>query len=112
MPQKKTQSSREPAKKMRPALTPEARENQMIALAVDLAEQQLRDGTASAQVITHYLKLGATTARLERTKLENENKLLEAKTKALESMERTEELYTNAINAMRDYSGHGGEALD
>lgn len=109
MPRGKKQSSSEPAKKLRPALTPEARENQMISLAVDLAEKQLLEGTASAQVITHYLKLGATTARLEKEKLERENELLKAKTKALESAERVEELYTNAINAMRNYSGYGSE---
>lgn len=109
MPRRKNQSRLEPAKRMRPALTPEARENQMIALAVDLAEKQLMEGTASAQVITHYLKLGATTARLEKEKLERENELLKAKTKALESAERVEELYTNAINAMRNYSGYGSE---
>lgn len=109
MPRMKKQSSSEPAKKMRPALTPEARENQLISLAVDLAEQQLRDGTASAQVITHYLKLGATTARLEKEKLEKENQLLAAKTKALESAERTEELYANAINAMRSYGGYDND---
>ena len=112
MPRVKKQSSSEPAKKMRPALTPEARENQLIALAVDLAEKQLLEGTASAQVITHYLKLGATTARLEKEKLENENKLLKAKTQALESAERQEELYANAINAMRNYSGYGSEEID
>lgn len=109
MGRRTNQSSSEPAKKMRPALTPEARENQMISLAVDLAEQQLRDGTASSQVITHYLKLGATTARLEKEKLERENELLKAKTKALESAERIEELYTNAINAMRKYGGYENE---
>lgn len=112
MPRKKIQSSSEPAKRMRPALSPEARENQMISLAVDLAEQQLRDGTASAQVITHYLKLGATTARLEKEKLERENELLKAKTKALESAERVEELYANAINAMKMYGGYGDETAD
>lgn len=112
MPRKKIQSSSEPAKRMRPALSPEARENQMISLAVDLAEQQLRDGTASAQVITHYLKLGATTARLEKEKLERENELLKAKTKALESAERVEELYANAINAMKMYGGYGDETTD
>lgn len=109
MPRKKIQSNSEPAKRMRPALSPEARENQMISLAVDLAEKQLMDGTASAQVITHYLKLGATTARLEKEKLERENELLKAKTKALESAERVEELYSNAINAMRIYGGYGDE---
>jgi hypothetical protein len=93
-------------KKIRRALTPEARENQMVSLAVDLAEKQLIEGTASSQVITHYLKLGTTIARLEKEKLERENKLLEAKTKALESAERVEELYANALNAMRNYSGN------
>ena len=77
-----------------------------------MAEKQLRDGTASAQVITHYLKLGATTARLEKEKLERENELLKAKTKALESAERVEELYTNAINAMRRYGGYGSDDID
>ena len=109
MPRLKKQSSSEPAKKMRPALTPEARENQMIALAVDLAEKQLMEGTASAQVITHYLKLGATTQRLEKEKLERENELLRAKTEALKSQERVEELYENAIAAMRNYGGYGSE---
>lgn len=93
--------------KIRPALTPEARENQMISLAVDLAEQQLRDGTASSQVITHFLKLGTTKAELEKERLVQENKLLIAKTKAYESSERIEELYKEAITAMRNYSGHG-----
>lgn len=102
---KKTKTTSEPRKKMRPALTPEARENQMVSLAVDLAEQQLRDGTASSQVITHYLKLGSTKERLEKEKLERENELLRAKTESLQSMKHIEELYTNALNAMRNYSG-------
>lgn len=95
------------SRKMRPALTPESRENQMISLAVDLAEQQLRDGTASSQVITHYLKLGSTREKLERERLEEENKLLKAKTEALQSAKRVEDMYTDAINAMRNYSGQG-----
>ena len=97
---------------MRPALTPEARENQMIALATNLAEQQLRDGTASSQVITHYLKLGSTKERLEKEKLEEENKLLKAKTEALQSAKRVEELYADAIAAMKRYSGNGGGDTD
>lgn len=95
------------AKRGRPALSPEARENQMISLAVDLAEQQLRDGTASSQVITHFLKLGTTKAELEKEKLARENQLLKAKTESIESQKRIEELYTNALNAMRRYSGQG-----
>ena len=99
-------------RKTRPAFTPEARESQLIALAVDLAERQLKEGTASAQVITHYLKLGTVNAKLEREKLERENKLLEAKTKAYESTKRIEELYSNAIRAMREYGGNGSGSDD
>lgn len=95
------------SKKRRPALTPEARENQMISLAVDLAEQQLMEGTASSQVITHYLKLGSMRERLERERLEEENKLLRAKTKALENAEEIKALYEDALKAMRNYSGNG-----
>ena len=97
------------SRKGRPALTPEARENQMIALAVDLAEQQLLDGTATSQVITYYLKLGSTKERLEKEKLERENELLRARTESLQSMKHIEELYTNALKAMRKYSGSGDD---
>ena len=103
----KASSSSEPKRKMRPALTPEARENQLVSLAVDLAEQQLRDGTASSQVITHYLKLGSSREKLEREKLEEENKLLRDKTENLQSMKRVEELYAEALKAMRNYNGQG-----
>jgi len=92
---------------MRPALTPEARENQLIYLATDLAEKQLKEGSASSQVITHYLKLGSTRERLERERLEEENKLLRAKTKALEDNADMAEKYDKAIEAMRRYSGNG-----
>jgi hypothetical protein len=89
-----------------PALDPEMRENQMISLAVNLAEEKLRDGTASNQLIVHYLKLGSTKERLEKEKLEKENELLRAKTEALESAKRSEELYAEAIKAITRYSGH------
>lgn len=95
--------------KIRPALTPEARENQLIYLATNLAEQQLRDGTASSQVITHYLKLGSSKEKLEQEILRENKKLLTAKTEALQSAKRVEELYAEAITAMRRYSGHGGD---
>jgi len=95
-----------------PAKTVEARENQLINLAVDLAEKQLFDGTASAQVITHYLRLGTTRERLEKEKLTKENKLLEAKTEALQSAKRIEELYANALEAMRSYKGDKPEEVD
>ena len=97
------------SKPMRPALTPEARENQLISLAVDLAEKQLQEGTASSQVITHYLKLGSTKERLEKEKLAEENKLLRARTEALQSAKKQEELFEQAIKAMRRYSGNGDD---
>lgn len=94
------------AKKRRaPALTPEARENQLIAEAIDLAERQITEGTASAAVICHYLKLGSTKAKLENEKLQEENKLLRAKTEALESQKNVEQLYKDAIAAMSEYRG-------
>lgn len=90
-----------------PATTPDGRERQLIAAAVDLAEEQIRNGTASAQVITHFLKLATTREKLEQKRLENENRLLEAKVESLASAGRIEELYKNALNAMRSYAGHG-----
>ena len=104
---KMVKSQPNPTQKMRPALTPEARENQCISLAMDLAEQQLRDGTASSQVITHFLKAGASRAELEKEKLRKENLMLEAKTKAYQSSEEIKELYEGAIKAMRIYQGQG-----
>lgn len=89
-----------------PATTPEARENQLISKAVDLAEKQLADGSASAQVITHYLKLGSSREKLEQERLANENSLLVAKREAMASAARVEELYGAAIDAMRAYAGH------
>lgn len=96
-----------PTKKMRPALTPEAKENQMISLAMDLAEQQLRDGTASSQLITEFVKRGSTKARLEKEIMEEQKELMAAKKEALQSAKKVEELYENAIKAMRNYGGYG-----
>lgn len=89
----------------RPATNPEDRENQLIALAINAAEKQLREGTASSQVITHFLKLGSTKERLEKEILEKQKDLIAAKTDAINSAKRIEELYTNALSAMRRYSG-------
>ena len=105
----KVKKASDSTKKMRPALTPEARENQLIYLAIDLAEQQLRDGTASSQVITHYLKLGSTKEKIEKEILEKQKDLLVAKTEALQSSKRIEELYSEAISAMKNYGGHSDE---
>lgn len=90
---------------LRPASTPEGQETQYISMAMDLASKQLKDGTASAQVITHFLKLGSSREALEQKRLRGENELLNAKIKALESGEQIIELYSEALRAMREYSG-------
>lgn len=102
-------SEKNPVRKMRPALTPEARENQMISLAIDLAERQLMEGTASSQVITHYLKLASTKERLEKEIMEKQKMLIDAKTETLRSAKHVDELYANALDAMRRYSGYEEE---
>ncbi len=95
------------SQKTRPMLTPEAKEQQMIKYAYDLAEQQLRDGTASSQVITHFLKLGTAKYELEKEKLKVDNQLAQAKAKAIESAEHDRMAYDEIISALRTYSGQG-----
>lgn len=90
---------------IRPATTQEGRENQLIAAAYNLAEERIMNGTASSQEIVHFLRLGSRKARLEQSKTEEEIKLLEAKTAAIESAARVEALYAEAIRAFRTYSG-------
>lgn len=107
---KSRSNSRKPT--TRPATTPSGRENQLIALAVDLSERQLIEGTASAQVISHFLKLGSTRERLEQERLARENELLDAKVEGLKSAKRVEELYEQALNAMKSYAGHEVEEYD
>ena len=102
---KPTGSKAEQHRKLSPAKTPEARENQMISLAVSLAERQLINGSASSQVITHFLKLGSTKERIEKEILEKQKDLITAKTEAIQSHKRIEELYGDALNAMRRYGG-------
>lgn len=90
----------------RPAVTEEGRETQMVSLAIDLAERQLEAGTASSQVITHYLKLGSTREKLEQERLRRENLLLDSKVEQMASAGRIEALYQEALDAMRLYSGN------
>ena len=104
MPAKRRQS-KESKTSRKPATTPEARENELISDAHDLAAQQIRDGNASSQVITHFLKLGSTRERLEQQRLEHENELTRVKIEAIESQKRVEELYMEALQAMRSYAG-------
>ncbi len=101
-------SSSYKGKKMRPALSPEARENQLISYAIDLVEERLLNGTASSQETTHFLKLGSTKARLEKRLLEEQVELATAKTEQIRSQQRNEELMREAIAAMRNYQGLGG----
>ena len=101
-------SKSEPSRKsIRPALTPEARENQMISLAIDLVEKRLLDGSASSQETTHFLKLATTKAKLEKEILEKQKELLAAKTESIKSAKRVEELYSKALKAMQNYQGNG-----
>lgn len=91
--------------KARPATTPEARENQIISAAYNLAEKQIREGTASSQVVTHFLKMGSTREAIEKEKLELEKNVLKAKAEMMESQKRVEALYGEALAAMRSYAG-------
>lgn len=108
MPPRKRSETNSPPSRRKPATTPESRENQLVSKAARLAEQQLEDGTASAQVITHFLKLGSTREQLEQERLRHENELLKVKREAIESQQRVEELYRKALNAMKSYGGHEG----
>lgn len=93
----------------RPAANAEARERQLIALATDRAEEQLRKGTASSQVITHYLKLGTANAELEREKLKYEIELLKTKKESIEKQQASDVMYSKVLTALREYSGEGAE---
>ena len=103
----KAEPSSESPKRMRPALTPDARENQLISLAMDLVERRLLEGTASSQETTHFLKLASSKERLEKEQLENKIELLKAQAEAVKSAQHGEEIYAQALNAMRRYSGNG-----
>lgn len=103
----KSSNSPGSSRKTRPAITPEARENQLISLAVDLVEQRLIDGTASSQETTHFLKLATSKSKYELKLLEKQAELAEAKAEQIKSMKRTEELMEDALEAFRNYNGQG-----
>ena len=108
MAKRKVSEAREDGLLVRPAITEEAQENRMIAMAAKLAEQQLRDGTASSQVITHFLKLGSTKEKLEKQILEKQAELMAAKTENLKSNGgEMKALYAKALAAFRSYQGGG-----
>lgn len=110
MPARRQSGSPPERSRRRPATTPEAREIRLIAAAEELAEKQLRDGSASAQVITHYLRLGSSREKLEQERLAGEVKLQAAKIEALASTQRLEALYARAMDAFRGYQGHPEES--
>ena len=112
MPKVKSTTSSESKTKLRPALSPEAEEAQMISLAMDCARQQLMDGTASSQVITHFLKLGTEREKLERERLAHENKLIKAKTEEIEDRKEMKQIYADAIAAMKRYQGRDDDVED
>ena len=107
-----TKTSASKKTRMPPAKSPEEQEQRMISAAVNLAEQQLLEGTASSQVICHYLKLASSKNRVEKEKMQEEIKLLRAKTKTIESAERMELVYKEALDAMKEYSGKRPEDYD
>ena len=108
----KSMGSNTTTRKKPPATTPEGREQQMIGLAMDATEKRIRNGTASAQELVHFLKAGSPNAKLERQILEKQKELITAKTSAIESQKRVEELYANALSAMKAYSGDLEEERD
>lgn len=112
MPRNKGKASSNFDDKMRPSLSPEAREKMMISLAMDLVEKRLREGTASAQETTHFLRLATIKEQLEREKLAKETELLKAKSEAILSAERTEELYNNALEAFKSYTSGSGNNIE
>ena len=111
MPPRRRQETPKAPTRRRPATTPDARENQLIASAFDLAERQIAEGTVSSQVLTHFLKLGSSRERLEQDRLRNETMVLQAKVEAMASAKKVEELYGKALDAMRTYAGQEVDGL-
>lgn len=109
MPKNQQKNIEQPARKSPPALTPEGREQQLVSMAMDLAEKRMMNGTASAQEVTHFLKAGSINAQLEREILKKQKELMTAKTENLRSQKRVEELYSEALLAMRSYSGESSK---
>jgi hypothetical protein len=112
MPVRRRSESEPPPRRRLTAATPEDREAQMVGLAYDLAEKRIRNGTASAQEVTHFLKLGSTRERLEQARLEGELELQKAKVEAMGSTKKLEALYKEAMDAFLGYQGKGNRSED
>lgn len=110
MVSRRVTESEDNPKRRRPPTTPEGHENQLVSLAFEAIERRIRDGTASAQELVHFAKLGSSRERLEQQRIKHEVELLQVKTENYAAQERMEELYSKAIGAMKDYSG--GDSTD
>lgn len=99
----------QPKRRSKPALTPEGRENQLISMAYDLAEKHLREGTATSQEICHFLRMGSPNTRLEQENLRLKKEKMAAEIEQIQSQKRVEELYANALAAMKSYGMHSDE---
>ena len=94
------------------SMNPDARQNQLISLAEQEAEKRIRNGTASSQIIVHYLELGTSKYKREVQILEHQDELLQAKTDTLRTAKDTKKLYEDAMNVMKKYSGNSDDELD
>ncbi len=112
MPKHNQSEIKKTKRTMRPALTPDADENQLVSLAMDLVRERLINGTASSQETTHFLRIGSSKERLEKEVLKKQMELTDAKVKSLKSAEQIEELYSNALKAMRDYSASTDDEVE
>lgn len=99
-------------RRRKPAMTPEERENQLIAKAIDLVERRIEEGTATSQETTHFLKLGSSRERLEQERLSTSNELDRAKVEAIASAQKMDELYAAALTAFTTYQGRDSYELD
>lgn len=108
----KIQPPEDGKRQTKPATTPEDREDELVSLAFDLAEEQIRGRIASSQVVTHFLKLGSSRERVEQERLRGEVKLAQAKIEAMESAAKMDELYAAAIKAMSMYQGNEPDPED
>lgn len=95
-----------------PAKTPEERESILVSMAMDRIEQQIADGTASSQVLTHFAKLGSSRESLEQERLRNENEVLRKKVETMQAAVDVKNLMTEALKAFRGYSGEDEEPVD
>lgn len=108
MPRRRAVNSDELAP-VRPLMSVQAREEQIAGYALDCAERQIREGTASPSVLVHFLRATSTKEALERQLLEQQNELLRVKRESAELQMQSESKYNEALQAFRGYSGTSEE---